>query len=192
MIFTCRIAEKMYNVTHVLFQTRHRDDFGGVPLQKERTTMYEHVILAADGSEACKEAIKEVNRLIQHGCIKKLTILNAVNNLAESINADGTGIMMSPTMTTELYELNKLVGTKVVSATRQMIEGDIEIDEKVLFGNPPDVICDAAVSENADLIVMGSRGQNPLKGLLLGSASMRVLQCAHCAILIAKVPEHHK
>ena len=43
-----------------------------------------------------------------------------------------------------------------------------------------------AEREGADLIVMGSRGLNPLESLLLGSVSMHVIQHAPCSVLIVR------
>ena len=47
-------------------------------------------------------------------------------------------------------------------------------------------ICDAAKSENVDLIVMGSRGRGGLRKVLLGSISSGVLTYAHCPVLITR------
>lgn len=50
----------------------------------------------------------------------------------------------------------------------------VEINQRVLEGDPAQILCQKA--EEADLLVVGSRGHGTLKGLLLGSVST---QCAH-------------
>jgi nucleotide-binding universal stress UspA family protein len=41
-------------------------------------------------------------------------------------------------------------------------------------------------SRGCDLIVMGSRGLNPIGQLLLGSVSFRIVQEAPCPVLITR------
>ena len=48
------------------------------------------------------------------------------------------------------------------------------------------VILDFATSNNADLIVMGSRGLGIVKGVLLGSVSQYIVEQARCPVLVVK------
>lgn len=50
-------------------------------------------------------------------------------------------------------------------------------------GDPAQRILQRAVSEGADLIVMGSRGFSDLKGLIVGSVSHKVSHLAPCAVM---------
>jgi nucleotide-binding universal stress UspA family protein len=56
----------------------------------------------------------------------------------------------------------------------------------VLEGNPPEAIIEYAEQNEADLIVMGSRGLGGLKELFLGSVSHYVIQKAKCSVYIVK------
>ena len=55
-------------------------------------------------------------------------------------------------------------------------------------GSPSTVILDTAESAKPDLILMGARGLGPIKELVLGSVSHRVLLHASCSTLILKAP----
>ncbi len=56
------------------------------------------------------------------------------------------------------------------------------------IGSPSSVILDTAKSARADLIMLGARGLGPIKELVLGSVSHRVLLHAPCSTLIMKNP----
>jgi imidazoleglycerol phosphate synthase cyclase subunit len=53
-------------------------------------------------------------------------------------------------------------------------------------GLPADIICRIARKENYDLIIIGNRGLNRLKRVLLGSISSKVVAAAHCPVLVVK------
>ena len=58
----------------------------------------------------------------------------------------------------------------------------VEFDARVVEGNPANVLIDA--SQDADLLVVGSRGRGGLVGLLLGSVSQRCVERAHCPVVV--------
>ena len=51
-------------------------------------------------------------------------------------------------------------------------------------GDPGDMIVNS--STDADLVVVGSRGLNPLQRLLLGSVSSKVVHRAECDVLVVR------
>ncbi|MCY4612903.1 MAG: universal stress protein [Nitrospira sp.] len=56
------------------------------------------------------------------------------------------------------------------------------------IGEPSRVILESAQSTQADLIVIGARGLGPIKEMLLGSVSHRVLLHAPCSTLVVRNP----
>jgi nucleotide-binding universal stress UspA family protein len=63
----------------------------------------------------------------------------------------------------------------------------LEVEEIVREGYPATVIEEEAVRQQADLIVIGSRGRTGVKHLLLGSIAERVVQKAPCPVLTVKL-----
>jgi len=139
--------------------------------------MYERIVLATDGSEGSKAAVQEANKFVQLGVVKKLLILHAVKPIVQDPDV--------PMAAADLNSYGMSVGDEIVARTKDMIVGDTEVEVKVLFGDPPTIVCDEAKREEADLIIMGSRGMGPAGGLFLGSVSTRVLHYAPCPVLIA-------
>ena len=56
-------------------------------------------------------------------------------------------------------------------------------------GDPAPSILDAASSESADVIVLGSHGRGRLGRLILGSTSARVCELAQCEVLVVPAPQ---
>jgi nucleotide-binding universal stress UspA family protein len=49
-------------------------------------------------------------------------------------------------------------------------------------GDPAEQL--AAISESADLLIIGSRGYGPLRAVLAGGVSGRVARDAHCPVIV--------
>ena len=64
--------------------------------------------------------------------------------------------------------------------------GAIDVDTKILQGDPAKEVVEFASERHADLIVCGSRGHGRLKQLLLGSTSHKITQLAGCSCLTVK------
>lgn len=62
----------------------------------------------------------------------------------------------------------------------------VQVSFLVWEGEPGPAIVEAAVSERADLIVVGSRGRNRVERFVLGSVSDHVVRHAPCPVLIAR------
>ena len=63
---------------------------------------------------------------------------------------------------------------------------NIEVKSVFEVGSPGPAVLSVAKKYNADLIVMGSRGLGPLKGLFMGSVSSYVVTHSVCPVLIVK------
>ncbi len=104
---------------------------------------------------------------------------------------------------------NEIVLVRVINLTRfyglhgismdEFIENERKISEEKLkkilkenetyrieVGDPAEKIIEAAVSEKADLIVMGSRGRNIIKLVLFGSVAESVVKKSPISVLIVK------
>jgi nucleotide-binding universal stress UspA family protein len=63
---------------------------------------------------------------------------------------------------------------------------NIDTEYAILEGSPSESIVDYANSVNADLIIIGQSGNEGIKRKLLGGASQKIANNAHCHVLIAK------
>lgn len=64
----------------------------------------------------------------------------------------------------------------------------IEIDQTVCEGAPSQLLIGA--SDDADLLVVGSRGRGGFASMALGSVGQACVHHAHCPVLIIRPPRH--
>ena len=62
----------------------------------------------------------------------------------------------------------------------------VDFQELVVGGNVGEVIANVAETEQCDLIVIGSKGKSDLEGLILGSATHKVLHATKLPVLVVK------
>jgi nucleotide-binding universal stress UspA family protein len=74
----------------------------------------------------------------------------------------------------------------VEASAAELAAQGVAVDTTVVEGAPASVILDVARARSVDLIVMGSRGLNPVSAALLGSVSYRVLHAAPCPVLVTR------
>ena len=90
-----------------------------------------------------------------------------------------------PAVSPPIGESIRDVATEVAGkAAEQVRAAGLEVEATVREGQPADVLIETA--EDADLLVVGSRGHGGFVGLLLGSVSA---QCAHhapCPLVIVR------
>jgi len=80
------------------------------------------------------------------------------------------------------------------SAARELVERarahGLVVSLLVWVGDPAESLIDAAMSEGADLIVLGSHGRGPIGRLFLGSVSRQVLRDAPVPVVVVPRSEH--
>jgi nucleotide-binding universal stress UspA family protein len=62
----------------------------------------------------------------------------------------------------------------------------VELDTHTREGDPAEVIIEVANEQQADLIVVGSRGLTGIKRFRLGSVSNKVSHHAPCSVMIVR------
>jgi len=68
----------------------------------------------------------------------------------------------------------------------RLTDANLDFTELIIGGNAGEVICNVAQVEKCDLIVMGSKGKSDLEGLILGSATHKVLHTTSLPVLVVK------
>lgn len=138
------------------------------------------ILLAVDGSDASTRAARHVARLSrQLAEAPALTLANVSLPLLAPAERK-----LGRKASAEYYESNSRHAVR--SARRVLERAGLEFREAFLVGDPATQIAHEADKHDADLIVMGSRGQTALKSLVMGSVATKVLAMSKVPLTVVR------
>lgn len=170
------------------------------------------ILVAVDGSKPAERALDMASELAQQfGAkvallhvllrdkepeeLRELTDVKHVTEPDESTLAEAEKTLRGPVAVGAGFvprslseEALREIGERVLEAARRFLDekGVTEVTTTLEDGDPAKRVLEAVERENADLVVLGSRGVGPLNELLLGSVSHRVANLAKCPCLVVK------
>lgn len=145
---------------------------------------YKNIVVPTDGSVNSKRALEHAVLLATSmqasiTLVYVANIVSVISNFDQIPNASG--------YVTEQVALDmEEEGKGVLEEFSKEIPQDVEVKSGFEVGSPGPAVLSVAKKYEADLIVMGSRGLGPLKGLFMGSVSSYVVTHAPCPVLIVK------
>ncbi|HVP94595.1 MAG TPA: universal stress protein [Methanoregulaceae archaeon] len=140
-------------------------------------TLFERIVIAADGSKNSKSAVIEGLR-IGKTCNSSIFVISVIDSRALSSVSPEIQVQGSiDQMQTE--------AEGIVSDIKAHAEGQ-NITTSVLTGDPVNEITKFALSRDADLIVVGTQGKSGIERLFLGSVAEGVIRHAPCPVLVVK------
>ncbi len=138
------------------------------------------VLVPIDGSLYSKKAVDfltKVKSLKQH--TKAIYLLNVQKKLPEMAREKlKTGVIGG------LYDLE--FRSVIKPAKKKLEDAGYKVKVRLAYGKATDKIIDTAKDMKASLIVMGSHGHTPVKGLLLGSKTSAVLASCDLPMLVIR------
>ena len=136
---------------------------------------------SADSKAALAVAVRYASRL---GA--RLVLAHVVEHVPAPYTAvgpmGGGGFRGGPLLP-ELEEEQLRAGEGLVERMAQDAETS-DAERRVVFGHPAERLADLADEEDAELIVVGSRGRGAFKAAFLGSVSNSLVGVARCPVLI--------
>jgi nucleotide-binding universal stress UspA family protein len=138
---------------------------------------FKRILLAVDGSklsDAAADAAIDMARG-NDGHIVLLHVRKPVPTGLGQPNADEL-----------LQYLTKSAEAVMDHYAKKLEAAKIEFTDLIVGGEVGEVVANVAKVEKCDLVVMGSKGKSDLEGLILGSATHKVLHTADCPVLVVK------
>lgn len=134
--------------------------------------MFKTIVLALDGSEGSKRAIPIAQELARRDGAKIV-----IAHVEEKVAGKGGA---------EIYADEDEIRDAVREQAEELSDAGTETSVEmatVMLGGPAHAIAEIADRADADLIVVGTRGQSPVTGLLLGGVTQRLLHISHRPVL---------
>jgi nucleotide-binding universal stress UspA family protein len=132
--------------------------------------MIQKILIAVAGLGKCEQMLKMLMEIpsVQRASV---TILHVV----------------SPQVTAELMAEKLTAGGKILASAIEYLKLDpAKVNVRLKQGDPKDTVCEVAQEEDADLIIMGSRGLSRLESILSNSVSQYVFQLTSRPMLLVK------
>ena len=168
--------------------------------------MINTLLAATDGSTHARKALEVavdlaekygaklvVIHVMGHGEVPEgLAHMAEIEHVVDPEPADYSLPRAAVTHAGEKHSRDKLIhafiGEKLLEEAEQLAKknGVTDIHSVMEEGDPASSILKTAEAQNADFIVMGSRGLGTLKGLVVGSVSQKVNHLAQCTCVFVK------
>jgi nucleotide-binding universal stress UspA family protein len=132
--------------------------------------MVEKILITVAGLGQCEQMLK---MLLQIPVMQKvaITVLHVV----------------PPQVTAEQMAEKLQEGGRILAKAIENLKIAPERVKALLIqGEPKDTVCQVAIDEQADLLIMGSRGMSRLESILSNSVSQYVFQLSSCSMLLVK------
>lgn len=138
--------------------------------------MYQHIVLATDGSDNALRAARHAVTLAKFGNTKVeiLYVADFKKAKYEVLHAESNEALD--------YERRQ----KVRPVEDLLLAENISYDVKILHGEPGPTIVEYVNEQGADLVIIGSRGLNSLQEMVLGSVSHKVVKRVKAPVLVVK------
>lgn len=139
--------------------------------------MYNRILLAVDGSDNALRAAYEA--------IKLATL--SENPLIEVVYVISPAKASKDTLDNPTDRDRERLREEHIARTEALLR-EAELDYSILMfhGDPAQTLIDYEKEGRFDLLVLGSRGLNPIQKFLLGSVSSKVIEKAGCPVLVVK------
>jgi nucleotide-binding universal stress UspA family protein len=165
----------------------------GTPTTSSKSS-FKKILVALDGSEnsiRASHAALELAEKLKADLIVFRAIIPPALYYHTEISSEGA-VIEPPTHEKEIdlyLEYARRVGRGIVDGTVSEAKKrgiTVKADIPETTSSVVETIVSQAVKENADLIVVGTRGLGGFKKLLLGSVSSGVVGHAHCPVLVIR------
>lgn len=163
--------------------------------------MYSRILVAYDRSEDSEKALHQAVKLaeLNHASIMLVHVMKDSNKLSTqaatripygtgSIGNEGHAGVPSPVNEeTDGMNIERSKGEIMLREVKETLRHmGVNVKTEVRAGDPAKEIVDLAIMNEAELIVIGSRGLSGIRKWMLGSVSQKVAQQSPCQVLIVK------
>lgn len=141
--------------------------------------MYQKILIASDGSD---ESLNAAETAVNLGLTADAEILLLSALDVSGISFKGLSVLNDKEMARIKDTCKERNLLSIATSLRKL--GMSKISSVVVENTPAAAISETAISENADLVVVGRRGIGALRAFFLGSVSLKVLELCERPVLV--------
>lgn len=144
--------------------------------------LFQHILVPTDGSESSNGAAQLAFRIARMSSAP-ITVMYVIDSAVLDEIALFSAQQRAE-VRQELYENGRQYLAYLENLAQELQLG---VNKEIREGVPYEEICAFAASSSIDLIVMGHVGRRGPRRILIGSVTERVIEFAHCPVLVAKM-----
>ncbi|BEQ14396.1 universal stress protein [Desulfoferula mesophila] len=146
---------------------------------------FKSIIAATDFSEMAEEALRQALSLAQQHQARLLLVhvlppLVTPNPLLDEFVVNQTTLTLRQSLKDSCQA--------ALEERRQKAASQLNLETRLLEGDPTRELVRLAKEERADLLVMGSTGVTGLAETVFGSTAQKMVRKAPCSVLVARPP----
>jgi nucleotide-binding universal stress UspA family protein len=149
--------------------------------------MFQHLLVALDGSELANKALK-VSLELARSNGSKITIVTSTDPINTGLGTGGFGIVDKAAIIAQLEQVYAAEAKEILDAAK-VASSEMGIDANTVYipgQKAADSIVETSEKAGCDVVVMGSHGRQGLQKLFLGSQAAAVLAESKIPVLIVK------
>ena len=137
--------------------------------------MFKKIVLAVDGSEYSHRASMYAKSLAER-YEADLFLIHVFSHTSDLLGYQDFE---------KLYSKRKSAGQAILDDAQKLLgSSTIKVHKELIEGSEAEAILTVTKKNQADLIVMGTRGFGAVKGLLIGSVSRKVIHLSACPVMV--------
>ncbi len=150
--------------------------------------MVDVILVPTDGSEHAGKAVTLAADLAQKYGARMIALHVMSPDWSGRIPEELQSYARNEHIEATAREILESVGRQILRGAESAARaaGLEQIDTQLEYGDTAATVLSVAAAQNADFIVMGSRGLGDMKGLLLGSVSHKVASHSPCTCITVK------
>jgi nucleotide-binding universal stress UspA family protein len=141
---------------------------------------FKKIMVPTDFSEGSRAAVDWALRMIDAG--GTILVCHVVDDVPLTYGYVGVAVPPADLRERMVEEAAREMARSVPGPAPQ----GVQVDKRILHGNPFVSIVQLAKDEAVDLIVMGTHGRTGLKHVLIGSVTERIVRKAPCPVLVLR------
>jgi universal stress protein A len=142
------------------------------------------ILIGVDDSPHSHAAVEYVRKMVWPKT-SKIVVLSVVRPVV-AVYAE-TYVPAAPYVEQMSEDQTRFHQETAASAERELQTTGLKTEAKILHGDPRTALVDAARTEHADLLVVGSHGRTGMAKLVMGSVASYVVAHAPCSVLVVKL-----